>query len=122
MDLETIMNYKVFAVVGNTLDSEKYAYKIKENLKYYGYKVYGVHKEYRDINSIEEEVEVIDLCINPILGLKYLKETNKDFKAVLIQPGAESDEIKEYLNSINKPFLEGCALVGLRRFKGELKF
>ena len=122
MDLETIMNYKNFAVVGNTLDSEKYAYKIKENLKFYGYNVYGVHKEYSTIDSIEEEVEVIDLCINPILGLKYLKETNKNYKAVLIQPGAESEEIKEYLKSINKPFLEGCALIGLRRFKGELKY
>lgn len=122
MDLETIMNYKNFAIVGNTLDSEKYAYKIKENLKFYGYNVFGVHKEYSAIDAIEEEVEVIDLCINPVLGLKYLKETKKDFKAVLIQPGAESDEIKEYLKSINKPFLEGCALIGLRRFKGELKY
>ena len=115
MDLKTIMEFKNFVVVGNTIDTEKYAYKIKENLKFYGYNVYGVHKEYSAIDSIEEEV-------NPILGLKYLKETTKDYKAVLIQPGAESEEIKEYLNSINKPFLEGCALVGIRRFKGELKF
>lgn len=121
MELKEIMNYKNFAVIGNTIDSEKYAYKIKENLKYYGYNVYGVHKEYSVIDAIEEEVEVIDLCINPVLGLKYLKETKKDYKVVLIQPGAESEEIKDYLNSINKPFLEGCALVGIRRFKGELK-
>ena len=122
MELKEIMNYKNFAVIGNTIDSEKYAYKIKENLKYYGYNVYGVHKEYSAIDAIEEEVEVVDLCINPVLGLKYLKETKKDYKVVLIQPGAESEEIREYLNSINKPFLEGCALVGIRRFKGELKF
>ena len=33
---------------------------------------------------------------------------------------ALSTEIKEYLTSINKPYLEGCALVGIARFHGPL--
>ena len=30
---------------------------------------------------------------------------------------AESDEIKAYLESISVPFLEGCLLVGLRKYR-----
>jgi predicted CoA-binding protein len=120
MDLKEIMNFKNFVVVGNTLDSEKYAYKIKNNLIHHGYNVYSVHKEYKSINEIENDIDCIDLCINPVLGLKYLKECTKDYKVILIQPGAESEELINYIKSINKPFLEGCALVGIRLYKGEL--
>lgn len=120
MDIKEIMGYKNFVVVGNTIVDGKYAKKIKENLLYYGYNVFPVYKEIKDINDIESDIEIIDLCINPTLGIEILKGCKKDYKGVLIQPGAESDEIKEYLDSINKPYLEGCALVGIVRFCGPL--
>ena len=37
MDLEQIMQMNTFAVVGDTLNPEKYAYKIKEGLLEQGY-------------------------------------------------------------------------------------
>jgi predicted CoA-binding protein len=120
MNLMEMMECKSFAVVGNTITEGKYAKKIKDNLLHYGYDVYPVYKEIKDINTIEEDIDIIDLCINPVLGLEILKGCRKDYKGVLIQPGAESDDIKEYLTSINKPYLEGCALVGIARFHGPL--
>lgn len=120
MELKEMMEYKNFAVVGNTITEGKYAKKIKDNLAYYGYNVYPVYKELKTLNDIEGDLDIIDLCINPVLGINILKDCKKDYKAVLIQPGAESDEIKDYLKSINKPYLEGCALVGITRFKGQL--
>lgn len=120
MELKEIMSYKNFVVVGNTIVEGKYAKTIKDNLIHYGYNVSCVYKELTSINDIKEDIDVIDLCINPMLGINLLKECKKDYKVVLIQPGAESEEIISYLNSINKPYLKGCALVGLRMYKGSL--
>lgn len=120
MDLKEMMGYKNFVVVGNTIADGKYAKKIKDNLIYHSYNVESVHKELKSIDDVSFDIDIIDLCINPTLGLEYLKNTTKKYKGVLIQPGAESDEIREYLSSNNIPYLEGCALIGMRMYKGKL--
>ncbi|WP_297137071.1 CoA-binding protein [Terrisporobacter sp.] len=116
MDLREIMRYNVFVVVGDTLNEEKYAYKIKNELINSRYKVYSVGKELKSLNDIEEEVDIIDLCINPPAGIKLLKENKKNFKCIIIQPGAGSEEIIEYLEENNYPYIEGCLLVGIRLY------
>ena len=45
MTLQNIMKLKNFVVVGNTINEEKYAYKIKEGLLKSGYNVECVGKE-----------------------------------------------------------------------------
>lgn len=117
MELREVMEQKVFAVLGDTLNPEKYAAQIKTQMISKGYTVYGVGKELGSINDIEEEVDVIDLCINPIKGLKLLKECEKPFKTVVIQPGAESDDIKTFLKEKGYDYTESCLLVGLRIYK-----
>lgn len=117
MDLEKIMSFKNFVVVGNTLDHSKYAYVIKNNLELNGYNVQAVGKELNSINDVKGDIDILDLCIHPAKGIGLLKENNKKIKCVLIQPGAESDEIKEYLKSQGIDYLEGCALIGLRLYK-----
>ena len=116
MNLEEIMQYQSFAVVGNTTDPEKYACKIKELLIEKGYDAYGVWKEAASIDEIEDDIDCVDLCINPKYGIQYLKESKKEFKAVVIQPGAENDEIIAYLKEKEIPYLEGCLLVGLNHY------
>lgn len=116
MDLKEIMQESTFAVVGNTISEEKYAYKIKNALLEHGYKVYSVGKELYSLNEITEEIDIIDLCINPIKGLELVKECNKQFKCIVIQPGAESKELLEYLNDNKIPYIEGCLLVGLKLY------
>ena len=113
MTLENIMKLKNFVVVGNTINEEKYAYKIKEGLLKSGYNVECVGKELSSINDVLMDIEVLDLCINPALGIKLLKENNKKIKIVVIQPGAESEEIIDFLNEKNIEFIEGCLLLGL---------
>lgn len=97
MDLKEIMDCKVFAVVGNTVSEDKYAYKIKTGLIENGYKAYGVSKELKSINDIEEDIDIIDLCINSAKGLEEVKNCKKSFKCIVIQPGAESEELIDYL-------------------------
>jgi predicted CoA-binding protein len=113
MDIKEIMQQNVFVVVGDTIKEEKYAYKIKNELLQNGYTVHAVGKELASINDIEEPIDIIDLCINPIKGLQLMKECTKEFKSIVIQPGAESEELLNYLQENNLPYIEGCVLVGL---------
>ena len=116
MELREIMQQKVFAVAGDTLNPEKYAYQIKEGLLAHGYTVYGVGKELISFNDIPEEIDVIDLCINPVRGLALMKECNRAFQCIVIQPGAESEELVSYLDEKKFPYLYGCLLVGLNQY------
>lgn len=113
MDLRETMKQKTFAIVGDTLNEDKYAYKIKVQMQEAGYKVYCVGKELSSINDIPEDIDVIDLCINPVKGLQLLRECKKTFNNIVIQPGAESPEIIDYIKQNNLPYIESCLLVGL---------
>ena len=101
MELKEVMNLNNFVVLGNTLLEEKYAYKIKQGLLDAGYNVASVGKELTSINQVDFEIDVLDLCINPTLGIKLLKENEKPIKTVVIQPGAESEEIIDYLKNVS---------------------
>lgn len=116
MDLRDIMQEKVFVVVGDTLNPEKYAYRIKEELQKHNYQTYSVGKELASLNDIKEDIDIIDLCIHPAKGLPLIKENKKSFKCIVIQPGAESPELINYLKEQKIPYIEGCVLVGLRLY------
>ena len=122
MDLKDIMQQQTFAVAGDTLNPEKYAYKIKQGLEAHGYTTYAVGKELASFNDIPDDIDIIDLCITPVKGLALLKACKKPCKCIVIQPGAESDELLAYLNEQKLPYLQGCVLVGLSVYaKGKKK-
>lgn len=116
MDLKEVMQNQVFAVVGDTLNEEKYAYKIKKGLQEHGYQVYAVGKELASLNDIPEDIEIIDLCIHPAKGLALLKACEKSFKCIVIQPGAGDEALLSYLERTHQPFIEACVLVGLKLY------
>lgn len=116
MDLQEIMQQEKFAVVGDTIKSEKFAYKIKSGLLEQGYTAYGVGKELQSLNDIAEEIDIIDLCINPKRGLELMQENKKACKCVVLQPGASDDALKNYLKEKNIPFIDGCLLVGMKLY------
>ena len=113
MDMKEIMAQKNFVVVGDTVNKSKYANMIKEGLLEKNYNVWSVGKELASINDVDGDIDILDLCINPPKGLELLKENKKPCKCVVIQPGAESDEIFAYLEQEKIPYIEGCLLVGL---------
>lgn len=113
MNLDQVMKQKNFVVIGNTINEEKYAYKIKHALLKHDYNVQAVGKELTSINDVEGEIDIIDLCINSKEGLRLLQECKKPFKSIVIQPGAEGPELIEYLESNKIPYINGCLLVGI---------
>lgn len=116
MDLKEIMAQQTFAVVGDTLNPEKYAAKIKEGLLSQGYCVYAVGKELSSLNDIPAGVDIIDLCIRPDKGLILLQENRNPCKCVVLQPGADSPEIIAWLEEHHQPYIQGCLLVGMRLY------
>lgn len=117
MTLETVLKFNNFVVVGNTINEEKFAYKIKNELIKKGYNIASVGKELKSINDVDFDIDVLDLCINPILGMNLLKENRKNVKVVIIQPGAESEEIKQYLDKEKIEYIEGCLLLALSLYR-----
>lgn len=110
------MQQKRFAVLGDTLNEAKYAAKIKQALLDKGYTVYAVGKELASLNDIEGEIDIIDLCINPVKGLELIKECRKSFQCIVIQPGASHEEMLCYLKEKGIPYIDACLLVGLKLY------
>ena len=79
--------------------------------------MYSVGKELNSLDEIEEEIDIIDLCINAVKGLELIKDCHKEFKCIVIQPGAESRELLDYLEGEKIPYIESCLLVGLSSYR-----
>ena len=116
MELEQVMKQRSFAIVGDTLNEEKYAHIIKHKMMDKGYEVHSVGKELESLNDIPGDLGVIDLCIHPVKGLRLMQECTKPFKSIVIQPGAESEVLLAFLDEKEYPYIQGCLLVGLSLF------
>ncbi|NLZ50031.1 MAG: CoA-binding protein [Clostridiales bacterium] len=124
MDASTFMKYNNWVVAGDVVNEEKYAYKIKRRLEEAGYKVSGMKPGlsqegvYPSLKEVPYKIDVLDLCINPKVGIKVVEEAKElGIDKILIQPGAESEEIISYCRENSIVAIEGCALVELSRLK-----
>lgn len=123
MTAHELLNFKNWVVVGDVSNPSKYAFRIINALKEAGFKTEGVKPNdksgelYKSLKEVPYKIDVIDLCINPALGINIVKEAKElNIDKVLIQPGAESEEIIKYCSSNNITAIEGCALVELSSF------
>lgn len=123
MKASELLEYKNWVVVGDVLNSTKYAYKILNALQNKGFNVSGVNpritdeKIFKSLKKVPYNVEVIDLCINPKNGMDIVKEAKElNIDKILIQPGAGSEEILNYCRNEGITAIEGCALVELNRY------
>lgn len=118
---KNFLEFKNWCVIGDVGNEKKYAYRILNKLKENGYNVVGVNSRgddgiYKSLSEVPYDIEVIDLCINPIRGIEFIKEVKElSINKVLIQPGAESEEILKFCSENNIEAIEGCALVELSR-------
>jgi len=119
---EEMMEFKNWAVVGDVLNEEKYAYKIVNRLKKGNYNVIKVNPRsnsdqvYKSLKDVKEKIDVIDLVIHPKVGINVIKEAKEvGIDKVLIQPGAESEEILEFCKENNIHAFQGCVLVELSK-------
>ncbi|WP_300381531.1 CoA-binding protein [Clostridium sp.] len=123
MDIKEMIKLKNWVVIGDIVTEGKYANKILNRFNDKGYRVCGVsHKTgenvYDSLSKVPYKIEAIDLCVNPRYGINYLKEAlTLGIKSILIQPGAESEEILKFCKENNIDAIENCALVQLANVK-----
>lgn len=120
MDGQKLLEYENWVVVGDVLNSEKYAHRILNTLKDNRFNAVGVHPSsedpsvYKSLKDVPYNIDVIDLCINPIQGEKIVMESKElGVDKILIQPGAQSEEILSFCRENGIIAIEGCALVEL---------
>lgn len=116
------LEYKNWVVVGDVLNRLKYAYKILSSLTEADFNVVGLNPSvktedaYTSLGDVPYKIDVLNLCINPIKGIKILQEAHElKIDKVLIQPGAESPEILKFCIENGIQAIEGCTLVELRK-------
>lgn len=121
MEARDFFKFKTWCVIGDVGNEKKYANKILKALRERGYEVFGVSlkggkEAFKSLKDIKREIQVIDLCINPAKGIEFIKEAKDlNINKVLIQPGAESDEILSFCKANEIYAIEGCALIELKR-------
>ncbi|ADT84384.1 CoA-binding protein [Thermococcus barophilus] len=106
-----VEGFEKIALVGASKNPAKYGNIILKDLLKKGFKVLPVNPNYDEIEgircykSVEElpkDVDVIVFVIPPKACLQAVKRAvETGFKKLWFQPGAESEEIREFLESYN---------------------
>jgi uncharacterized protein len=122
--IKEMLKRKIWVVVGVTIDTEKFGYKIYQKLKKHGYKVYGVNPKYDEINGekmyqtikeLPEKPDCVSMVVNPKVSsiiLEEIKELGIPF--VWFQPGAYNDDIIDQCGVYDLDVVYGhCILVTL---------
>jgi len=107
-------NFKRIALVGASPNPAKYGNIILKDLKRKGFDVLPVNpnydeieglKCYRNVKELPKDVDVIVFVVPPNVGIQAAKEAvEAGFKRLWFQPGAESKEIREFLESQNMEY------------------
>ncbi len=123
MAAHEFMEYKNWVVCGTVSRQDKYAFRILKALQAAGYEAVGYHPipevepdAYHDFDSIPVRPEVLDLVIRPELGINVVKSAyNSGIRRVMVQPGARSEEIRQWCRDKGMEYAEECALVELNK-------
>jgi uncharacterized protein len=113
------------AVIGATNDSSKYGNIIYRDLKNKKIMVYGINpkattidgdKAYHSLEELGFIPDIIDLVVPPKIGMETIKKAVANgYDNFWLQPGAESDEIIQYLEENKKNYLAyACVMVETR--------
>ena len=121
------INKQVWAIVGASENTEKFGNRIYRNLKQAGYKVYGVNPNaetadgdpvYPTLADLPVKPDVVDVVVPSWVGRRVAEEAAREGNPIFwLQPGAESDELIIYAESLGLNVIHNaCAMVEKRRW------
>lgn len=113
------------AIIGATNDSTKFGNKIYKDLKNKKIAVYGINpkattidgdRAYHHLNDLPQKPDILNFVVPPKIGMEIIRDAVRDgFDHFWLQPGAESEEIIQFLESHDKSFLAyACVMVETR--------
>ncbi len=108
---EFLKKENIFAVIGVSRDKEKYGYKVYNDLKENGYKVYPINPTTNEINneicypSLEELPEKPDVAVTivpPEITYKIAEKCKElNINKIWMQPGSESKKSIDFCKENN---------------------
>ncbi len=117
---EILSNNQRYAVIGMHPDEDKYANKIYRLLKEKNKTVYGLNpkyeeangdKLYKDLDDLNQDVDVAVFLVNPKIGIHMLESMKKhNIKYLWMQPGSIDEEFKTKAKELNLDIVEACVL------------
>lgn len=114
------------AIVGATNDKTKYGNIIYRDLKSKNISVYGINPKastiegdpaYKSLKELGFRPDILNFVLNPKLAFPIVKEAVEKLGLdnFWFQPGAESEEILDYLEKNGKNYLaHSCVMVATR--------
>jgi predicted CoA-binding protein len=110
------------ALIGASTNKNKFGYKILTDLVSKDYDVIPVNnkeveiegrKVFKTVQEISDCPSIINFVVPPSIGFKITKDlVEKGYDNFWYQPGAESAEISEYLDSNRKNYIDDkCIMV-----------
>jgi predicted CoA-binding protein len=114
------MEYAV-AVLGASSNPDRYSYKAVKALSEAGYSVFPVHPSGKEVNGlrcypglrdIEEPLDTITVYLSEKNSSPLIEEIIESSpRRVILNPGAENDELKSRCESAGIRVQEACTLV-----------
>jgi predicted CoA-binding protein len=125
--IQECVEQRVWAVVGATVNREKYGYHVFAVLRDSGYTVYPVNPKYRAIDGtpcypsvadLPERPAVVDLVVPASAGESIVRQcAAAGIERLWFQPGAESPTVIALAEQLGlKVVHDACAMVRRRRW------
>jgi predicted CoA-binding protein len=122
---ESMLEKKIWAVIGANTDSGKFGNIIYKTLKSNGYKVYPVNPMhdsvdgdpcYPNLSSLPQKPEVLDMVVSPKRGRVFIEEAAKlGIKNIWLQPGTFDPELLMLIKEKQLVAVQACVLVALEQ-------
>lgn len=127
--IATMVNARVWAVVGASNHHHKFGRRIFDVLKRSGYTVYAVNPNvnglddgsptFRSVRDLPEVPEVVNVVVPPAAGMAVVEDClARGVKNLWFQPGAESEEAIKRAEDAGMRVIWGgpCAMVEAKRW------
>ena len=125
--IREFINQRVWAVVGASLNSEKFGHQIFHNLRAAGYIVYGVNpgggeiegqRLYPSLADLPEKPAVVDIVVPPKVTGEIVRQCAElGLERVWMQPGSESEEAIRFCQEQDiKVVHYACAMIRRREW------
>ncbi|WP_173669362.1 CoA-binding protein [Sharpea azabuensis] len=119
--IDILRDFKNFAVLGATVDEEKYGFKIVQRLCEIGKTVYPISPKYEEVNSlkayksllaIERPIDVVVFVINKKFASQYIAEMRElGIGFAWMQPGTYDDNLINDIQSLGITPIKDCVLI-----------
>ncbi len=120
---ESMLEKKIWAVIGANNDPDKFGNIIYRRLKCEGYTVYPVNPMYDNVEgdqcypnlaALPQKPEVLDMVVSPKRGKAFIDEAAQlGIRDIWLQPGTYDQELLALIKEKQLVAVQACVLVEL---------